>query len=175
MYGKRCVGFFLLLGIFYKSKTTVMLQTSQSKKKSTQPSIAALFSRQSSVENFSRPVEPASTAPLADPVVSTEPTNAPRTPDEDENVEGMALNPHWVANGGKQPDNWRHFSALIKYHRTDMKCFEFDVVNGGKVRCVACCSFPVLADKSAKLCREEGYFGQKNGYKWEFFKAHLNS
>ena len=127
------------------------------------------------MENFSCPVEPASTAPLADPVVSTEPTNAPRTPDEDENVEGMALNPHWVANGGKQPDNWRHFSALIKYHRTDMKCFEFDVVNGGKVRCVACCSFPVLADKSAKLFREEGYFGQKNGYKWEFFKAHLNS
>ena len=78
--------FFLLLVIFYKSKTTVMLQTSQSKTKSTQPSIAALFSRQSSVENFSRPVEPASTAPLADPVVSTEPTNAPRTPDEDENT-----------------------------------------------------------------------------------------
>ena len=40
---KGALVFFLLLVIFYKSKTTVMLQTSQSKTKSTQPSIAALF------------------------------------------------------------------------------------------------------------------------------------
>jgi hypothetical protein len=122
---------------------TLKMQTDQLKKKWSQPSIAALFSRQSSVEKISLPVESAPTVPM-DPLPLPEPTKTAdidtrtSTTDEDENIEGMSLNPHWIANNGKRPENWRYFSALQKYHTTEMKCFRFDVASGGRVKC--CCT-----------------------------------
>ena len=92
----------------------------------------------------------------------------------DVHISGMALNPHWIANGGVKPIQWRNYTALLKSHATEMQCFQFDVASGGKVKCLTFCAFPESADISAKLCKDEGYFGQKStGYKWEFFKAHL--
>ena len=91
------------------------------------------------MENFSPPVESAPTVPK-DPLPFPETTEIadiePRTStvDEDENFQGMSLNLHWIANGGKRPENWSHLSALMKYHAAAMKCFEFDVASGGKVK-----------------------------------------
>ena len=87
---------------------------------------------------------------------------------------GMKLNPHWVANEGKKPAQWRSFHSLKKNHPAEIKHFQFDLGKGGMVVCKDCIKFPHIADTSAKLF--SGYFGMKTyGYKWEVFSAHLKT
>ena len=115
---------------------------------------------------------------LIEPCVSLQQDNlsVSTSASEAHEFSGMGLNPHWLANGGVKPTNWRSYCSLLKYHFIDMQCFKFDISVGGKVTCQTCANCPGFADRGAKVSREDGYFGQpKTGYKWEFFKAHLET
>ena len=178
-----------------------MQNSKSSKQKKTQPSIANLFARASStapvdeaIVQRSDPVEleppiPQNLQPLPavvraaggvliEPCVSLQQDNlsVSTSASEAHEFSGMGLNPHWLANGGVKPTNWRSYCSLLKYHFIDMQCFKFDISVGGKVTCQTCANCPGFADRGAKVSREDGYFGQpKTGYKWEFFKAHLET